>query len=81
VVSHTYKANESASEELREESARLARSLNEAQPDFVLKVLNAAPTKTRAGMLVYADGVNWNPGAGEGLYRRDKTNASWVFIG
>jgi hypothetical protein len=32
-------------------------------------------------MLIYADGVNWNPGAGEGVYRRDKTNASWVLLG
>jgi hypothetical protein len=32
-------------------------------------------------MLILADGVDYDPGSGEGLYRRDKTNASWVFIG
>lgn len=80
-MSHTYKANESASQELREESARLARALNEAQPEFVLHVLNATPKKTKPGMLVYADGTNWDPGSGEGVYRRDKTNSGWVFVG
>ncbi len=30
--------------------------------------LNAAPAKPRGGMVVYADGTNWNPGAGEGIY-------------
>jgi hypothetical protein len=80
-VSHTYQPSENLSPELREEVARLARSLNDAQPEMRLKVLHAAPTKTTAGMLVCADGVNWDPGSGEGVYRRDKTNASWVFIG
>jgi hypothetical protein len=80
-VSHTYQPSENLSPELRDEVARLARSLNESQPEMRLKVLHAAPTKTTAGMLVCADGVNWNPGFGEGVYRRDKTNAAWVFLG
>jgi len=42
-------------------------------------VLNAAPAKPRQGMVVYADGTNWNPGSGEGLYRFN--GSSWVFIG
>jgi hypothetical protein len=29
---------------------------------------NVAITKPRAGDMRYADGTNWNPGAGEGLY-------------
>jgi len=37
--------------------------------DFVqLKQTNAPPPKPRAGLVVYADGTNWNPGAGEGIY-------------
>lgn len=35
---------------------------------FQFLPLGVAPTKPRSGMVVYADGVNWNPGAGEGLY-------------
>lgn len=31
-------------------------------------VLHAAPTKPRVGLVVYADGSDWNPGSGEGLY-------------
>lgn len=30
--------------------------------------LNAAPTKFRPGMVVLADGTNWNPGSGAGFY-------------
>lgn len=30
--------------------------------------LGAAPTKPSDGLVVFADGANWNPGLGEGLY-------------
>jgi hypothetical protein len=33
-----------------------------------LDVLHAAPTKVRIGRMVYADGTDWNPGSGEGVY-------------
>jgi hypothetical protein len=29
---------------------------------------NVAPSKPRAGDIRYADGTNWNPGSGEGVY-------------
>ncbi len=29
---------------------------------------NVAPTKPRTGMTVLADGTNWNPGGGQGVY-------------
>jgi hypothetical protein len=45
-----------------------------------LRVLAVAPEKPRAGMLAYADGSNWDPGSGEGLYRYSSGGA-WVFIG
>ena len=32
--------------------------------------LAAEPERLADGMLAYADGSNWNPGAGEGLYMR-----------
>lgn len=32
------------------------------------KVWHVAPDKPRAGRAYYADGINWNPGSGEGLY-------------
>ena len=33
------------------------------------KVLNTAPPKPREGNLAFADGTNWNPGGGRGLYQ------------
>ena len=51
-------------------------------PDvFILQmqVLHKEIDKPRKGYVVYADGVNWNPGSGEGLYRYDGT--AWKFIG
>ena len=33
------------------------------------------------GRLAYADGVNWNPGTGSGIYRYDSALASWEFLG
>jgi hypothetical protein len=80
-VSHTFKASLISDAESREEFARLQRNLNDPQPEFTLQVRHSAPPKTWAGMLILADGVDYDPGSGEGLYRRDKTNASWVFIG
>lgn len=35
---------------------------------LLLKPLNAAPSKKREGMIVFADGTNWNPGTGKGVY-------------
>lgn len=32
--------------------------------------LSKEPEKARKGDVVYADGVNWNPGKGEGVYVR-----------
>jgi len=37
-----------------------------------LTVLNVAPTKPQIG-LYRADGVNWNPGAGAGVYEYNGT--------
>jgi len=36
---------------------------------------NVVPSKPRAGDVRYADGSNWNPGSGEGLYLYLSTGA------
>jgi hypothetical protein len=54
----------------------LTRALNEPQAFLQLQVLNVAPTKPRDGMVVVADGTNWNPGSGAGVYAR--IGGSWV---
>lgn len=37
------------------------------------------PDKKAEGMLRYADGTDWNPGSGAGVYQF--RGSSWVFIG
>jgi hypothetical protein len=44
-----------------------------------LNVLNKAPKKPRAGMVIEADGVNFNPGAGAGCYIYRA--GAWVKLG
>lgn len=46
----------------------LARSLSEASEFLSLQPLNVAPAKPREGMVVLADGTNWDPGSGAGYY-------------
>ena len=43
---------------------------------YKLEIRNAAPDKPRNGMVVYADGVVWNPGSGEGFYGYEA--GAWV---
>jgi len=38
-------------------------------------VSNVAPSKPRAGDVRYADGSDWNPGSGEGVYVNLSTGA------
>lgn len=41
--------------------------------------LHVAPTKVKVGMVRYADGANWDPGSGEGLYVYKSTG--WTLLG
>lgn len=59
----------------------IKRALEVDSEHITLAHLHAQPERVLAGMLVLADGTDWDPGAGAGLYRRDESNASWVFIG
>ena len=47
--------------------------------DGQLDVTTVAPTKPRDGMLRRADGTNWNPGSGAGVYCY--YGAAWHFLG
>ena len=40
----------------------------QAPSDVQLEQTNVAPTKPVVGELRYADGTNWNPGGGAGMY-------------
>ena len=45
--------------------------------DGHLDVQNEAPEKPQQGDIRYADGTNWNPGSGEGIYFYNAAGA-WV---
>lgn len=60
----------------RQELERIAIAIQELEvPWIILSPQGTPPDKTKNGMVVNADGTNWNPGAGAGLYER--VGGSW----
>jgi hypothetical protein len=57
----------------------MAQAQYDALDSIQLNVLNRAPVRARDGMLIEADGVNFNPGAGAGCYIRRA--GAWVKLG
>lgn len=45
-----------------------------------LTITHVEPPKPRPGDIRYADGTDWDPGSGEGVYRR-ALNDTWVKVG
>lgn len=62
---------------LRDELNNIARST--VTDTVQLRPQSVAPSKPRDGLLVEADGTNWNPGSGAGLYIYRA--GAWVFLG
>lgn len=60
---------------LHSELTKLQYTFRELQ-ESLYKILKAAPAKPREPMYAFADGTNWNPGAGRGLYLY--TGGAWV---
>jgi hypothetical protein len=70
----------SSIEAVYRELQRVSAALDELY-DGVHEVRNAAPERLKLGMLAHADGTNWNPGAGPGVYSYEGTStasAAWV---
>lgn len=63
---------------LARELKRIAASF-ESIENIVLVELNVAPARPRTGMVVLADGTNWNPGSGVGFY--GYSGGAWTFLG
>lgn len=69
------------SQEIRDLVDWVQRELTAIQASFFnldliqLKETNVAPAKPRTGMLVLADGTNWDPGDGAGYY--GYRNGAW----
>jgi hypothetical protein len=59
------------------ELQRVSQAFVTEAAQTTIPVSNNAPTKPQTGQVVFADGTNWNPGSGRGLYYYD---SGWVFI-
>jgi hypothetical protein len=56
------------------------RKISETVPEQLqLLELHIAPQRPRSGMIVLADGTDWNPGNGQGYY--GYYNSGWVKLG
>lgn len=62
-------------ESLQRELQSISQAIND-KLEIRVKFLNVAPGKRDEGMIVGADGTNWNPGGGKGLYQLQ--NGSWI---
>ena len=63
-----------------DELRHIADAMSEPEADTVLfKEWNAEPDKLYNGLVAYADGSNWNPGSGRGVYAYE--NGSWKLLG
>jgi len=76
-----YQPNPDIEDQLvREDLERVKDTLrNPDHESMFLAQRNVAPAKVTDGMVVYADGTNWNPGSGEGAYIWYA--AAWNFLG
>lgn len=64
---------------LLREFARMHQSINSARDLMWLNKVHVAPTRPRDGMIANADGSDWNPGAGAGIYIYNGSN--WLPLG
>lgn len=71
--------------DLQQSTSYLLRELNDISDafsgvqDIMLQELHVAPNKVMKGMIVLADGTNWNPGSGKGFYGYD--GSTWRYLG
>ena len=63
-----------------DELRHISDAMSELETDTVLlKEWNAVPDKLYNGLVAYADGTNWNPGSGRGVYAYE--NGAWKLLG
>ncbi len=55
----------------------IAQNIETIADGRIIEKRHVEPSKPRDGMIVYADGTNWDPGSGEGFYKR--INGAWKF--
>ncbi len=59
------------------ELKRLANTILN-QSHLRVERIHVEPERPRGGDIVYADGTNWDPGSGEGIYFFDETTQAWI---
>lgn len=64
---------------LYQELQRISEVLQPVE-DGAMVIRHVAPEKPRNG-LFYADGTDWDPGSGKGVYRFDEGPATFTFLG
>lgn len=64
---------------LEREFQRLAGELQVGVESVILTECHVEPTKPRDGMVVLADGTDWDPGSGAGFY--GYSGGTWRFLG
>ena len=63
----------------QQEFEQVSRAMSEPNDMLLLEMRYVAPAKPRDGMVVLADGVNFNPGSGGGYY--GYRAGAWRFLG
>lgn len=64
---------------IEQELQSVSRALQQPNEALFLSMRYTVPLKPRDGMIVLADGTNWNPGSGAGFY--GYRAGSWRFLG
>ncbi|MDX4957227.1 hypothetical protein [Delftia acidovorans] len=64
---------------LQQELLNIQRAQNGPFPFSALQELHNEPAKLINGMVVLADGTDWNPGSGAGFY--GYRGGAWRFLG
>lgn len=63
-------------EYIYDELLQISNILRMVEEGHYMPVLHNAPRRPREGMLAIADGTDWDPGAGKGLY--EYRNGAWA---
>jgi len=63
---------------LYDELQRIGNEMNTSSA-IIFDTLHAAPARPQEGMLVSADGTDWNPGSGAGMYQYRAS--AWHYLG
>ena len=64
----SYSTPEELASYLQKEIARIGVAMENLQEQLALIKTEVPPGRPRDGMIRYADGTSWNPGAGQGIY-------------